>query len=412
MSEEWFVIRDPIHGFIKLTELEKKIIDSPEFQRLRRISQLSWTNMVYPSSNHTRFEHSIGVMHLADKMYSTIWAKSAELLKEHNISIEDRDRYRIIIRLAALLHDIGHGPFSHSSDVFFPEKEEGKKWKHEDYSISIIQNLMAEVIESDKSISDFSITINEITELITGGSPYNPILFWKQLIASQLDSDRMDYLLRDSYFTGKKYGVFDIDRVIESINIGENPEDGHLLICIEEGGKESAVALIIARYFAYQQIYFHKLRRGFDTFLKEIIKMALDGNQYPSPEKESIKEYMKWDDWKLKNYIYNMPDCPIRNVFINRKKPHILLSTEDESENKRKLELLKGHDGFYPDVVSNDWYSIDKNIFVKGKKPNELEILSGTSPLIDSLNTTHTYYIYCLEEDEGRLSKILEEDVQ
>ncbi len=298
--------------------------------------------------------------------------------------------------------------FSHTSDEFFPSKDNGKLWTHEEYSTSIIRNLLGETILSDKAIIEQSITLSEITELITGGSPFNRNLFWKQLISSPLDSDRMDYLLRDSYFTGTRYGIFDIERVIESINIGEQAEDGHITICIEEGGKDCAIAMIIARYFAFKQIYYHKLRRGFDTFLREVIKLILAGGKYPSAEPESISDFIHWDDWKIISYIYNLPDCPIKRMFMNRNKPHVLCSTNDKSQYDKYISLFSTQNGYYTDIAPDKTELLKKDIFIRGKKVNELGILSAT-PLIGDLNISETYYIYCMEEDKVKFNEIMAE---
>ncbi len=135
-----YEIRCPVHGFITLNDWEKEIISQPAFQRLRRIRQLAWTDHVYPGAMHTRFEHSLGVLHTATLLYSAIRQRSSDVLKEELGYTEDGlNRDLQLVRLAALLHDVGHAPFSHASEELLPENESGKKYKHEQFSAAIVR---------------------------------------------------------------------------------------------------------------------------------------------------------------------------------------------------------------------------------------------------------------------------------
>lgn len=159
-----YYIRDPIHGFIEFNEWEKTIINSPEFQRLRRIKQLSLSDMVYPGTNHTRFEHSLGVMHVATQMFDNIVQRNKEFLY-HGLGYDESalKRQRLIIRFAGLLHDIGHAPFSHVGEDLMPvkpgqeDKQEKERYKHEDYSITIIKNRFKEYIEEYLDWDDWKV---------------------------------------------------------------------------------------------------------------------------------------------------------------------------------------------------------------------------------------------------------------
>jgi HD superfamily phosphohydrolase len=408
-DSDWFVIRDSIHGFVRLTHLERDIINHPAFQRLKRITQLSWTNMVYPSANHTRFEHSIGVVDVADRVYSTIWAKAENLLNEYGIKSETKERSRIVVRLAALMHDMGHGPFSHSSEECFPKNQNGIAHEHSDYSISIIENILGGKIAEDKKIQEFGIEVGEITSLIKGGLPYSEKLFWKNIISSQLDADRMDYLLRDSHSTGTRYGWFDIDRVIETVNVGYHPESKHLVICTEEGGIHSVEALLLARYYMFNQVYFHPVRRGYDIFLKEVLSRILPDGHYPLPSKDEIEEYLKWDDWRVQNEIIELDDLPLRDMFLNREKPVCLLRTKSVGEFESALEVLGKCGRIYPDEASPRWYHRSKEIFIRLSEPTNLQLLSLTSPLIKALKEEDIYHIFCRSEDEPKFENALEE---
>ena len=136
-----FEIRDPIHGFIELNELEWEIVNHRCFQRLRRIRQLAWTDMVYPSATHTRFAHSLGVMHVATRLFEAICSRSNDLLRsEFHMLPEHKPRYRQILRIAALAHDLGHGPFSHAAEEVLPFDDQGRQYVHEDYTAAVWKN--------------------------------------------------------------------------------------------------------------------------------------------------------------------------------------------------------------------------------------------------------------------------------
>lgn len=141
-------VRDPIHGFIHFNSWEKQIIDSEVFQRLRRIKQLAWTDMVYPGASHNRFEHSLGVMQVTTRAFDLIVNDNKEYLKSAlQFSDGGLDRDRTVLRLASLLHDVGHPPFSHAGEGVMPFMDKDKRYKHEHYSAAIIRHLMQNVIE-------------------------------------------------------------------------------------------------------------------------------------------------------------------------------------------------------------------------------------------------------------------------
>jgi HD superfamily phosphohydrolase len=168
--ERKYEIRCPIHGFIELNGWERDIINQPAFQRLRRIRQLGLTDYVYPGAMHTRFEHSLGVMHVATRMYDSIVARSAEVLKaELGYNDDGLRRDRMIVRLAALLHDVGHAPLSHAAEEIMPTKPDGTRYKHEDYTAAIIRQELREVIDSHPyNRTNYGITAETTAQLIEG----------------------------------------------------------------------------------------------------------------------------------------------------------------------------------------------------------------------------------------------------
>src|ERR1700733_1894542 len=202
-----FEVRCPVHGFIGLTDLEREIVDHRAFQRLRRIKQLGWTDYIYPGASHTRFEHSLGVMHLASRLYEAVVTTSGDTLKElFGYTNAGLARDWQIVRLAALLHDVGHAPFSHAAENLLPLKapedyslfqgmaKPSERYTHEDYSVAIIETVLKDLIEQHPcNRRNYRITTDEIIALISRRAPGGVSLFWKDIISGQLDADRMDY---------------------------------------------------------------------------------------------------------------------------------------------------------------------------------------------------------------------------
>jgi len=241
-------IRDPVHGYVKITEPERDVIDSPFVQRLRRIHQLAGAYMVYPGAVHTRFDHVTGAMHVAGGI--------AEAL---SLWIELTPDQVQEIRLAALLHDVGHGPFSHTFEEVLADKT---TVTHEDISERIIR---------ESSISD---TLNrhgfsprKMSAFAVGKQSAKPP-YMNEVIAGGLSADIMDYLLRDSYFTGVEYGKVDVQRVIDSLRVA----DKHL--ALDNAGLYAFEALLLARYEMFKAVYFHRTVRAAELMLANSMKLA------------------------------------------------------------------------------------------------------------------------------------------
>jgi len=260
-------IRDPVHGYIKITKEERAVIDSLFMQRLRRIHQLAGAYMVYPGGVHTRFEHSLGAMHLAGLAAESIAGKA-------NLKTDQIQE----IRLAALLHDIGHGPYSHLFEEVLTEKT---GITHEDLSQRI-------VLETDiKDILDKNgISPRKISQLCVGRLVDAP--FMDEMIAGSLSADIMDYLLRDSYFTGVEYGKVDVHRVIDSLGV----IDDHL--ALDRAAVYAFEALLIARYEMFKAVYFHRTVRAGELMLAHA--MALADEELGLTNLSKIERYLKLTD--------------------------------------------------------------------------------------------------------------------
>lgn len=247
-----YEFRCPVHGFITVSDWERTIIDQPAFQRLRRIRQLAWTEYVYPGALHSRFEHSLGVMHTATLLFESIRSHSEAVLKSE-LSYDDTGlgRHRQLVRLAALLHDVGHAPFSHAAEELLPDQGNGKgKYSHEQYSAAIIRKQLRSAIEDHKANQNYDFRADDVAALVEGSAGAKQGLFWRDLLDGQMDADRMDYLLRDSHHLGVQYGRFDLHRLINTIRAIPMGE-GSPRLGITKGGLHAAEALVIARYFMF-----------------------------------------------------------------------------------------------------------------------------------------------------------------
>ncbi|HWG47529.1 MAG TPA: HD domain-containing protein [Gemmataceae bacterium] len=296
-----YEVRCPVHGFIGINDWEREIINHRDFQRLRRIRQLAWTDQVYPGAMHSRFEHSLGVMHMATKLYESVVRQSQPLLEsELGYNRDGLERDKTLVRLTALLHDVGHGPFSHAAEELFPLRADGsERYVHEDYSAAIIRSRMRDVIEDHPLNINYRFKVEDITALLEGSDRAGRGIFWREVISGQLDADRMDYLLRDSLHAGVDYGRYDWRRLLNTVKAVRTSDSGGLRLGINEGGVHAAEALVLARYFMFTQVYFHKTRVAFDHHLREALAELLAGGVFPRPTKEELDDYLAWDDWKV-----------------------------------------------------------------------------------------------------------------
>ena len=243
-------VRDPVHGYVRFEEAEKDLIDSPFVQRLRRIHQLAGSYLVYPGAVHTRFEHVVGAMHVAGQMADSL-SKEGEITKS-----QARE-----VRIAALLHDVGHGPFSHMFEEVLSVKS---KVSHEDISERVILETPIREILEGHGLSPKRISALAVGKL-PGGRP-----FLNEVISGGLSADMMDYLPRDSYFTGVEYGKVDTQRVIDSLHVGQ----GHL--AIDRAAIYAFEALLLARYEMFKAVYFHRTVRAAELMLVHSMKLADD----------------------------------------------------------------------------------------------------------------------------------------
>jgi len=416
---EIYEVRDPVYGFIKFNEWEKEIIDHPVFQRLRNIKQQGLTHYIYPGAVHTRFEHSLGVMHYATQMFDSVTSKdeNRNILEEQFLyKREGLEKIKHTIRIAALLHDIGHAPFSHSSEELMPvNKDSGRRLKHEDYTIKIIHDHFKDVIENnDCNKNNFNISVKDISGILSGS--FEGPIFWKLLLSSQLDADRGDYLLRDSHHIGVKYGIYDHSRLINTMGLGFHPETDDIFLAIEDDGWHTAEALLIARYKIFTQVNHHKTRRAYDYHLHGAMKSILSDGLLP--DLDNIDEYLKLDDMicfnRFRENVVNNEDC---RVIVERKN-HIRMyeeaSKEEEIEKIDKLKIkLDNHNiWYYEDIVKEDWYNTDQEIMIVptgGRMYNsnrKVKRLSDYSSIVGNFRGIKQVRIYTKERDRDKAREL------
>ncbi|MDA4130045.1 MAG: HD domain-containing protein [Thaumarchaeota archaeon] len=283
-------IRDPIHGYIYANGLERELIDSPIVQRLRRIRQLAGCHLVYPGGQHSRFEHVIGCMYLAGKVSDVLMVK--------NLGFRTADREKL--KVAALLHDIGHGPFSHMFEEVLAEKT---SVTHEDMTRRIIRETeIGDIVErngySKKGISDLAI-----------GKSKKEKEFMNDVIGGGLSVDIMDYLLRDSYFTGVEYGKVDVHRIINSFEVVNGK------LAISQAAIFAFEALMISRYEMFRAVYFHRTVRAAELMLVKAMSFA--------------DKLLHFTDLSLDNYLSLTDEVTLQRI------------TEISTGGDRELKLAK-----------------------------------------------------------------------
>jgi HD superfamily phosphohydrolase len=287
-------IRDPIHVFVRFRPDEEKIIGSRAYQRLRYVHQLALTYLVYPGATHRRFEHCLGVMEVASRIYDVVTNPQninhdavRELVPRVKNDMRGHEYWGQVLRCAALCHDLGHLPFSHAAEKeLLPEG-----WDHERLSQEIIMGK-----ELEPLWKELRIQAEDVAKLALGPkkcklefSDWETILS-EIIVGDVFGADRIDYLLRDFYHAGVSYGRFDHYRLIDTLRIlpASHKDSQELGLGIERGGLESAEALLWARYFMYTQLYFHPTRRIYDMHLMEFLKEWLPDGRFPTEIDEHI----------------------------------------------------------------------------------------------------------------------------
>ncbi|SEO06732.1 HD domain-containing protein [Mucilaginibacter sp. OK283] len=347
------IINDPVYGFISIpTELIFDLIEHPYFQRLRYIKQLGMTHLVYPGALHTRFHHAIGAMYLMDTAIETLRNKG------HNVSDEEEEA----VTIAILLHDIGHGPFSHALERTIIEGID-----HEDIS-SMLMNKLNEQFDGrlTMAISIFNNTF--------------PRKFLHQLVSSQLDMDRLDYLNRDSFFTGVSEGVISSERIIKMLNV----KDDHIVV--DAKGIYSIEKFLIARRLMYWQVYLHKTVIAGEELLVKIFKRCRE---------LTIKGEDLFATPALKHFIKGGIS---KDAFMNQDHHLETFASLDDTDIMAAVKVWTGHNDFIlstlsQNLVQRKLYHVD----ISNKRPDKEFVNSLIKKAIKKYNLSEQdagYFVF------------------
>ncbi len=344
---------DPIHELIKAYDCEIKVIDSFPLQRLRFISQLGIAYLVFPSAQHSRFEHSLGTMELAGRIYHSLGLKEERLYK--------------IVRLAGLLHDIGHTPFSHTTEVLLGDKS------HEQIGEKVLyEEGLADTL---KKCGYSQEEVELIAELAFRKGNNLP-----NIITGEFGADRMDYLRRDAYFCGTSYGFFDYSRLLENMVLVDGKK------CVHISALRALESFVLGRYFMYSQVYFHKVVRILNIHLEEAIQDFL--------EKGLLKEdfYRKTDHHILHLMLDRYLEEKVRRVLGREHFREVIFTASKERFEFIKERLLEKYE---ESLLRFDYASkrvLDEDIPIWDG--HELFSIKEVSPIVASLENIRLYRIY------------------
>jgi HD superfamily phosphohydrolase len=348
VSERWGFIKDPLYGYVAITPLEKDIIDTRVVQRLRRLRQLAGAEFVYPGANHTRFEHSLGAMHLAGLL--------AENITEDETEIQS-------LRLAALLHDVGHGPFSHIFEEILAKQDRN----HEDISTWLIQKSeLADILK------DAGLDPKDLSQLAIGKLASKSKLYLNQVIRSSVDVDKLDYIVRDSFHTGAEYGSVDVFRLIYTTE----PFQGNL--AVNTTALTTLEAFLIARVLSFRSIYYHRVCRGVQRMLADALKFADEELGFSAFTEPS--EYLDMDDYSAWT---RLKQCKASRSIMERLERRELLkcayTVESIVQDSPTIDLL-------------DKESVRKQIEaeIAGKAKVDVDKVQIDSPLLPSVPYRHS----------------------
>ena len=369
-------IQDALHGYIKLDDEEESIVDRPEIQRLRRIQQLGLSSLVYPSATHTRFQHSLGVMHTAGKFADSLGING--------------DR-RKELRIAGLLHDSGHGPFSHASEVV----AEKNGFSHEQLSCKVV----------DKLEDEFSVDPGRVKKIINGELEIG------RVVAGDIDADRMDYLQRDSHATGVEYGQIDAATIIRLAEI-----DSRRLV-FDYKGVQALESLLTARFHMLKSVYLHNACKIAEKMLERALENYVEENR--------VEDMMKMDDYEAHTELREFEsNSGLYTRVSERRLYKKALSLDSDSLSRKTLKEFSGKSEEKLEREIAEETSLERqkvivdlpstpgstDLKVRVKKEGEIRPLSDLSPIPDALTESEwqlvNLNVYCPETHQAEVSKV------
>jgi HD superfamily phosphohydrolase len=278
-------IYDPVHHFIELTAAEARLLDCAVLQRLRRLRQLGLAYLAFPSAEHSRFSHALGALAMGTRAFDQIARDGREFF----VNDADAVYQRRLVRAALILHDIGHGPFSHACEAVLGVR-------HEERTRALLA-----MPEMQAHLSELDVDPKHVVDLILGAPQTSYPVLSEIVSGPNLDADRMDYLLRDAYFTGVTSGRYDADQLVASLRIFHM--DGRLVMGIDRRGVVALESFVLARYMMFASVYFHHTTRMFERILQRVLREL-----WPDPHAlDPIDEFLRWDDFRVLNELRDAP---------------------------------------------------------------------------------------------------------
>ncbi|MCH9649860.1 MAG: HD domain-containing protein [Deltaproteobacteria bacterium] len=379
--------RDPIHGFIRADPLEQALISSRPMQRLRFIHQLGFTYLVFPGAEHSRFSHVLGAMALAGRVYDHLAARSDGLLPA-----QESSRERRLVRAAALVHDVGHAPFSHSAEDLF---EGGID--HEEMTRRLL--FLPEIEEIFATHGD-GLEPGDVVALLKGKGQQGVDRILSQIISGELDVDKMDYLQRDSLYCGVRYGNFDLERLLDTIRPLQDPHTGSWGIGVAEGGVHALEALVLARYYMFTQVYFNVTGKVLELHLNEWLRESQ--RLWPADPESFLLE----DDVSVLSEMRQSTSVHARAITHRERFTVAFESKEHLSQNEKArfeaiLPSLEDRFGSSRLLISNsekDPHRLGKSGVLVRQADGSLEFMEEASHFIRHLTRIDRYRIYAPRE--------------
>ncbi|MBI4133290.1 HD domain-containing protein [Candidatus Uhrbacteria bacterium] len=434
-----YEVRDPIHQTIVFTDAEKRVIDHPFVQRLRYIRQLGLKSTVYPTAVHDRFAHALGAMHLAGRVFDALNAESRVF---HALRSGTRTYLRRSLRFAALLHDVGHGPFSHASEALMPRLSglgiprgwythynAKRQATHEDYSVLLIKTLGSprENIFSPAEAQDIASLVHKhihpsaqwVKRFRTPKEAAAYHIFFARLISGEIDVDRLDYLLRDAYFTGVPYGVYDLEWLLHTI--GTRMTSRGPVLVIKEGGLRAFEDFLLARYHMFLQVYFHRTTSAFEHY----VERAISEHEIPLKIPTDPHAYAELRDGSVIEALYaaaKEKGHPWSRLLVNRVPAKLVYrfdrgNIEDERRYRTVLHTLRRAKIRYFERTARRTLTEHpvlvpgaSRIFVEEKFLDRVRYtpIERASPLLQKYNEQiDRVYVYVFREDYPRALEVL-----
>lgn len=378
-------IRDPVHGFVRADTLEAALINSQPVQRLRFIHQLGFTFLVFPGAEHSRFGHVIGAMHLAGRVYDALCSKSDGLLPGGVNSAKSPERR--LARAAALLHDLGHAPFSHSAEDLFAGGID-----HEEMTRRLLDSPEIEAIFARHGDGIGTADVRRILQ--GGGTPTERLL--AKIVSGELDVDKMDYLLRDSLFCGVRYGTYDLERLLDTMQPIADPQTGEWGIGVDEGGVHALEALVMARYYMFTQVYFNATGKALELHLNEWleergIRWAAEPGAFLLQDDVAVWSALRTSDSVHARALVGRHHFPV--AFETREH----LSREEKERFEALLPELRARFGPGSLLVSNsakDPHRLGRSRVLVRRFDGTLEPMEQASQFIRHLSRIDRYRVY------------------